>query len=209
MLFKILGIALLFGHNHPDTIQDSFPVHQDITATVFWVGEKGNTSSSWDEDWVARFGGIDDPENRHGWYPKNFEPQENPFYVALPYSEFAPGGRKSEAADLIYWSNEKAFGRKESMCKNRWVAIERDGIICYAQWEDTGPFITDDAAYVFGNARPSNRHNDSAGIDVSPAVRDFLEFDGMAKVAWKFVAEAEVPDGPWKEVVTTSGTNWK
>ena len=38
----------------------------------------------------------------------------------------------------------------------------------------------------------------SAGIDVSPAVRDYLKLKGGAKVSWKFVSDASVRRGPWK-----------
>ena len=37
------------------------------------------------------------------------------------------------------------------MCKNRWVRLSRGGKTCYAQWEDVGPFVSDDAAYVNGH----------------------------------------------------------
>jgi hypothetical protein len=63
-----------------------------------------------------------------------------------------------------------------------------------------GPFETDDWDYVFGNARPKTRGNKGAGLDVSPAVRDYLEFGtGFGFVDWRFVDVDEVPDGPWKQ----------
>jgi len=34
------------------------------------------------------FGGVDDPEHRNGHWPAEFKPNENPFYVALPFGEF-------------------------------------------------------------------------------------------------------------------------
>ena len=36
--------------------------------------------------------------------------------------------------------------------------------ICYAQWEDVGPFNTDSAGYVLGDQRPSPNVNHGAGI---------------------------------------------
>ena len=60
------------------------------------------------------------------------------------------------------------------MCKGRWLEIRRGLKSCYAQWEDVGPFRTDSAGYVFGNERPPPNANRGAGIDVSPAVRDYL-----------------------------------
>ena len=44
----------------------------------------------------------------------------------------------------------------------------------YAQWEDCGPFRTDHFQYVFQNERPKPNLNRGAGLDVSPAVRDYL-----------------------------------
>ena len=35
---------------------------------------------------------IDDPDARDGCRPAGFEPQMNPFYVALPYNDMAHGG---------------------------------------------------------------------------------------------------------------------
>jgi hypothetical protein len=69
---------------------------------------------------------------------------------------------------------------------------------CFAQWEDCGPFVTDDWSYVFGRARPKNRANKGAGIDVSPAVRDYLRLKSGDAVDWRFAKSSEVRNGPWK-----------
>jgi hypothetical protein len=58
--------------------------------------------------------------------------------------------------------------------------------------------VTDDIKYVFGDARPVNSKNNGAGLDISPAVRDYLGFKTSAKCDWRFVDLHEVPDGPWK-----------
>ena len=60
-----------------------------------------------------------------------------------------------------------------------------------------GPFRTDSAEYVFGNERPSPNANRGAGIDVSPAVRDYLGLGPLDVVDWRFVEQAKVPAGPW------------
>ena len=93
--------------------------------------------------------------------------------------------------------------------KNRWVKIKYKKKTAYAQWEDVGPFNTNDFAYVFGKRKPLNKENESAGIDISPAVRDYLEMSNMAKVSWQFVDHEDVPDGPWKQIVTTRQITWK
>jgi len=66
--------------------------------TLFWVGEPSdvdnafipNDVSYWDNQWRLSFGGVDDPKHRNGYWPADFEPRENPFYVALPFGEFEP-----------------------------------------------------------------------------------------------------------------------
>lgn len=165
--------------------------HERVVTTVFWVGEKGNESSAWCERWVAAYGGVDDPKNRKGWHPAGFTPKENPFYCALPYSDLVSKGARARPA--------------RSACKNRWIQIEFRGKRCFAQWEDAGPYNADDGEYVFGG-RP---HRGKAGLDVSPAVRDLLGLSGRDATRWRFVGAKDVPEGPWKEIVTTSGPNWR
>lgn len=104
----------------------------------------------------------------------------------------------------VYWSNEKAWGHDESMCKNRWIKIMANGKTAYAQWEDTGPHEYNDYNYVFGAAAPIY----SIGLDTSPAVRDYLGLDGMDPVSWQFVKFSDVPDGPWKNIITTRQISW-
>jgi hypothetical protein len=178
---------------------------------VFWVGEPAdasnanitNTVSSWDEAWQAHYGGVDDPNSRNGYVPAAFAPKENPFYFALPYSDFDDNGnRKSSAGNC---PNAAALaGSDASWCKNAWIKITHAGKTTYAQWEDTGPLEEDDTAYVFGTARPKNTWGAKAGLDVSPAVRDFLGLQDVDSVSWSFVGAGSVPAGPWKSVVTTS-----
>lgn len=181
----------------------------DINATVFWVGElptennpTPNTKSSWDVNWTANFGGYDDPDPARrapDYRPAAFVPKQNPFYVALPYNDCVDyNTTKEEAARFIPWYKKDFKEPGLSVCRDRWIAIRLDDRICYAQWSDCGPFLTTDVEYVFGDSRPVNMKNGGAGIDLSPAVRDYLGFRGMAKVDWRFVDLHEVPDGPWR-----------
>jgi hypothetical protein len=96
-----------------------------------------------------------------------------------------------------------------SLCKNRWVRIVHQDRVAYAQWEDVGPFVPDDGEYVFGTARPRNENARGAGLDVSPAVRDYLRLGGGGYTDWQFVEADAVPSGPWLDIVTTSNPFWK
>ena len=102
--------------------------------------------------------------------------------------------------------------------KNRWVEIihRRDGRnrVCYGQIEDSGPYLYSDAGYVFGSTdqRPRSRLARNAGMDVSPALRDCLGFNGLNndrnEVDWRFVDDGRVPRGPWRMIVTTRHVFW-
>lgn len=197
---------------------DDDPFHRDITVTVFWIGEEGNEEngfipnlqSAWDDKWMEHYGGVDDPNHRNGSHPADLTPKENPFYFALPYNDLDDDGiRRANANDVVPWSDELTWNASESMCKNRWIEIIKDERVCYAQWEDAGPFGEDDASYVFGNSPPKNRINDNAGLDVSPAVRDHLDLEDIDRVDWRFVDQNDVPEGPWKAIITHSQVFWE
>lgn len=197
---------------------NSYYLHKDIITTFFWVGEGesednggiSNVPSAWDENWAKHFGGEDDPKKRNGYFPAKFTPQENPFYFALPYNDFNDEGqRRPDVKKIIPWANVKNWKDSESMCKNQWIRIVKNGKAAYAQWEDVGPFEEKDASYVFGTAKPKNKDHSKAGLDVSPAVKDYLRLSDVDKVDWQFVDESSVPDGPWKKIITRSQIYWK
>lgn len=195
-----------------------YPWRQNITATVFWIGEQPtqnnpvpNCKSSWDVNWMANFGGYDDPDPRarvadhrtSDFRPKRFIPKLNPFYIALPYNDVVRhAAHKPEASRVIPWFRRLNPRPGKTVLKGRWIQIYHGGRSCYAQWEDCGPFVTDDWAYVFGNSRPKNRNNQGAAIDISPAIRDYLDLQSGEKCHWRFVEDAQVPYGPWKKYGT-------
>jgi hypothetical protein len=185
------------------TATDSGSWKENIVATTFWIGEPrssgnpSNTRSAWDSGWMAHYGGEDSPTQRIDLLPTGFTPRQNPFYIALPYSDVSKGHTKPEAAQIIPWFKSSFSQDGHSVLKDHWVAIRRGARVCYAQWEDAGPFRTDHWQYVFGNERPLSNQNHDAGIDLSPAVRDFLNIGGMDSVDWKFVEFSNVPAGPW------------
>jgi hypothetical protein len=189
-----------------------YPWKSNIVTTIFWIGEKPsennpvpNRASSWDKEWTKNYGGVDDPAPAHrsNYIPVKFAPRLNPFYCALPYNDKAKEGHRPEAPRVVPWFKEAYQGPAVSTCKGRWIAIRKGNRTAYAQWEDAGPFRTDHWQYVFGNERPKPNLNKGAGLDVSPAVRDYLGLQPTDVTDWRFVEFSEVPRGPW----STHGEN--
>lgn len=192
-----------------------YPWRQNIVATVFWIGEDPsqnnptpNYKSSWDQNWTANFGGYDDPSpsariadhTTGDFRPKKFIPKLNPFYIALPYNDVAGWSRhKPEASKVIPWFSRMDPKPGKTVLKGRWVQIYNGKRSCYAQWEDCGPWETDNWEYVFKGQRPRNKSNKGAAIDISPSVRDYLDLQSGQKCHWRFVEAAQVPYGPWKK----------
>lgn len=199
-----------------------YPWRQNITATVFWIGEQPsqnnptpNHKSSWDQEWSSNYGGYDNPDPgarladyRSGEFrPKGFAPKLNPFYIALPYNDVAGWARhKPEAEKVIPWFSRLHPEPGKTVCKGRWLQIYYNGRSCYAQWEDCGPWVTDDWEYVFQGKAPKNTSNQSAGLDISPSVRDYLGLQSGQKCHWRFIEDAQVPYGPWKKYGQTAPT---
>ena len=196
-----------------------YAIHSHIITTVFWVGEGANadngnianSASTWDGQWAQHFGGVDSPNERSGWLPVGFTPNENPFYVALPYSDFTDNGsRRPDAGACPLAPKQNPSEKPYSWCKNSWVAVtnESTGAICYGQWEDAGPYGEADGAYVLGNSLPESHRINSkdvdAALDVSPAMRDCLGAGDESKSSWHFANAQDIPNGPWKKIVTTS-----
>lgn len=197
------------------SVRGLYPWRLHVTVTVFWIGEQPdgrnlvpNCKSSWDQNWMANFGGYDNPDpgarianhTTGEFRPKAFVPKLNPFYVALPYNDvIGSSAHKPEASRVIPWFSRVRPAPGETVCKGKWVQIYNGSRSCYAQWEDCGPWVTDDWQYVFGTAKPKNGQNGGVGIDISPAVRDYLSLPSGKRVHWRFVEDAEVPHGPWKK----------
>ena len=193
----------------PPSPGEPYPWRCQIVTTIFWIGEKPsennpvpNLSSSWDKEWSKSYGGLDDPNpaRRQDYTPVKFTPRQNPFYCALPYNDKAATGHRPEASHVIPWFKDAYQGPAVSVCKDRWIAIRKGNKVVYAQWEDAGPFRTDHWQYVFGNERPKQNLNKGAGLDVSPAVRDYLGLNESDVTDWQFVDFKDVPRGPWSKL---------
>jgi hypothetical protein len=188
-----------------------YPWKTRIITTEFWIGEGStpisstdNVASAWDEDWRDSNGGNDTPGERdesspNGYGPAHHAANVNPFYVALPFNDlaFPDKARRWLPAG---WYRPPRNGKQVSACQHRWVEIKNaQGDICYAQWEDVGPLRYDHAEYVFGDERPIGLGEDHAGLDVSPAVFEYLSLDQKRTnvTSWRFVDDADVQPGAW------------
>ena len=202
--------------------RQNYYLHKKIKTTYFFIGEKDiyktgvidNGSSAWTKNWIDAYGGFDNPDGRNGYFPADFIPKENPFYFALPYNDVTDHGHKNSIKKiniLKVWKKHTDSinsGDFISYCKNRWIKIVHKGKTCYAQWEDVGPFETDDINYVFGTNRPKNKINGGVGLDISPACFQYLDMKDNDNTNWQFVDFEDVPDGPWLRYITISNPRW-
>ncbi len=210
-----------------------YPVHT-VLATEFWIGESAsdantgidNISTEWESDARKTLGGFDDPDKRgiHGL--PLFKSKENPFYCAVPISEFdnnvpIPGVREHSP-----WATEAAKLPSDgtvSLLKGRWIELRpvHSPRKVYCQWLDTGPSndetAVNDPAYVWqGDPHQPKSYPGimkGVGIDVSPAVA-FQLFgrsgqDASGPVQWRFVDDTNVPQGLWTQYPAIDNrTHW-
>ena len=183
----------------------TYPWKSGIITTEFWIGEGGsaisstdNVGSAWDENWRTSNRGTDNPNDRNGYAPADHAPTVNPFYVALPFNDLALSRRSASVASRVVapstegWEagfrlqgplggNEECAGAR-LLCAmgGRWPAGFRSPRICF--WKRT----TVDTLT-------------RAGLDVSPAVFQYLGLDGSKNrlTSWKFVDDEDVPPGQW------------
>jgi len=231
----LLASCSTAGAQPPDPLPAAYPMHTGIVATTFWVGEifDPNASdgsqvySTYDSQWAAHYGGCDgvvinrdcttEPRSaENGYFPTSMTPRENPFYLDLPFDDINDPGAFARRAAVIPWAAERGYGGHDtdpafSYMKNRWVQISNGPRTCYGQIQDAGPGQYNDADYVFGpdDQRPENTKFNSAGMDVSPALNGCLGFSDLNgeddHVDWRFVDAENVPDGPWRTLITDSG----
>jgi hypothetical protein len=164
----------------------------------------------------------------NGFFPTaQPKPLENPFYLDLPFDDLNDPTAFANRCTTIPWAAAVNASTGVNHCadtsfsymKNMWVKITGpNGQTAYGQIEDAGPSsgsLYHDSGYVFGSndARPVNTQfsgdpSQGAGMDVSPALNGVLGFASLDgdndHVSWSFVDRANVPAGPWLNVVTTS-----
>jgi hypothetical protein len=185
--------------------KNTYPWRTNIITTEFWIGEGDtpishttNEASAWDLEWRDTNSGSDSPYNRNGYASGGHASTVNPFYVALPFNDLAFPDKAHEWLPRG-WHRSNRDGKQVSACQDRWVEIKNaQGDICYAQWEDVGPLGYQDAEYVFGGARPVGLGDNRAGLDVSPAVADYLHVNDRNRyMSWRFVDDEDVRPGAW------------
>lgn len=224
----VAAVALI-----PRTYQTDW--HEGITTTYEnggappQDGDMGipNIPSAWYTDWAKHLCGVDHDGSR----ALDASGCDNLYYFALPCPDFDEDGQIVANIARSPWSVKSP---DESAFKNKWIAVKYEDTTVYAQWADVGPLAPgadDDCDYVFGHDRPAqeagikagvNKDKDPgndvpfSGLDISPRAfmdltgKSFAEIDdlGFIKANWRFVEADEVPDGPWKINVTTSGPDW-
>jgi hypothetical protein len=216
-------------------IAGAYPWHTRIVSTTFWVGEifdpnaadGSQVYSTYDSAWMQSYGGCDGVRTANDcrteartaandYFPTQLTPLENPFYLDLPFDDVNDSQAFASREQVVPWAGQAEYAGSTgdgsvSLMKNRWVRIRSNGQTCYGQIQDAGPGQYHDAAYVFGtdDARPANKKFNGAGMDVSPALNGCLRFSDINgekdTVDWQFVEAADVPQGPWTRIVTTSG----
>lgn len=187
-----------------------YPWKENVITDIGWIGENSNITrgrgipDAWRPDLKVSYGGEDDPDplkREKDFRPSGFVPKLNPFYFSLPYNDVeGPGRTKPEAREFVPWYDPHTHVNGKSILQNRWLAVRFADRVCYAQWTNAGPYDVDDWSYVFGNEdEPTGGGFGKAGLEVSPAVRDYLGLSLGDLCDWRFVEEEHVPEGPWRK----------
>ena len=174
--------------------------HHNIITTTFWLGEKASADNGWISNESTAYESPAD--------------SVNDWYVAVPLSDITTKDgqtmNKDWVVDLPWYDPADSEGYEYySYLKNRWVMIRRGDKVAYGQVADAGPRGEDLYNYVIlGGEFHNPLSQNNAGLDVSPAINDYLGMDGKDEADWKFIEEEEVPDGPWKEHIETQQCVW-
>jgi hypothetical protein len=123
-----------------------------------------------------------------------------PFIAHFPTTTKPPLATGPKRRGSFRGLTKRIKGRASPFVRTVGLAIRKGNKVAYAQWEDAGPFRTDHWQYVFGNERPKPNLNKGAGLDVSPAVRDYLGLSETDVTDWQFVDFKDVPRGPWSKL---------
>ena len=108
----------------------NYPLHTDIVATTFWVGEifdpnaadGSQVYSTYDAQWEAHYGGCDGvpvgsdcrTERRtaaNDYFPTAMSPRQNPFYLDLPFDDINDDAAFHQRGQVIPWAGEPAYAK--------------------------------------------------------------------------------------------------
>src|SRR5205809_4132 len=103
---------------------------------------------------------------------------------------------KKNIVTTVFWIGERPSGNNP--VPNRVSSWDKNWSRSYGGFDDPNPAHRNNYwQYVFGSERPKPNLNKGAGLDVSPAVRDYLGLDETDVTDWRFVEFSEVSHGPW------------
>jgi len=109
-------------------------------------------------------------------HPKSVHSRSESFLLCPPLQRYQPHWHETfclyfdplvQQGLLPQWSNRSQRALDHNPPR-------RQGMCYDAQWEDVGPFETDDHEYVFGEARPKTSKNRRVGLDVAPPFATIL-----------------------------------
>ena len=134
-------------------------------------------------------------------------------YVALPFNDLRHPALANKWLPKIWPRTDKLQGHgrttlhtktshvisqrweRRSSCLGHWIEMrDAKGTVCFAQWQNFGPDVDNDAPYVFGFHQPSEKRS---GLDVSPAVANRFGITRATTLAWRFVRDEDVTPGLW------------
>src|SRR6266480_476540 len=127
------------------------------------------------------------------------------FWIGEQPSENNPVPNRASSWDKNWTRNYGGFDDPNPSHRSNYIPVKftprQNPFYCALPYSDKAN--TDHWQYVFGDERPKPNLNKGAGLDVSPAVRDYLGLNETDVTDWKFVDFREVPRGPW----STHGEN--
>ncbi|KYQ94042.1 hypothetical protein DLAC_04316 [Tieghemostelium lacteum] len=227
----ILKILLEYSSSIGEQISTKYTTHYYVKTVLHTIEDtsalfkqsQGKNISVWNENWQRDAGIIHLPYCPSK--PSILIPTENKFYCTLPYNDLDEFGRKA-SAHFIPWAKIDDPEDK-SILKNRWIRVSYKEALAFCQLEDVGPETDDDFDYVFGPSYSLPESGLGTGLGLSPEVAEFMGiFEKLnnytiylgkilenpdqlnepdeVRCSWQFYDDKDVPDGPWKDIVTTS-----
>ena len=185
-----------------------YPWKTNIVTTVFWIGEQPtennpvpNNKSSWDANWTSNYGGYDTPGCLVApqLHPGLVRPAPESILLSRCRTTTLPTASSNRKPRWLFPGSSNPIPSRANLSAR--IAGSRSAKATASAMRNgkiAGPFRTDHFQYVFQNERPKPNLNRGAGLDVSPAVRDYLGLPPTDVTDWQFVEVRDVPPGPWR-----------